>query len=84
MKSNELIECFREIVKNFDNTKNCHIDAEVIYWRTKYLSSLENNLAPGHFTKIRRLFLSLRCDEFIEKTSEEWIDLIKKEYLNEN
>jgi len=72
MRTNELIECFREIVQNFDESQQHHVNEEILYWRSRFLNSIGENM------RAKNIFLSLPSETFKEKTAEEWVEYIRK------
>ncbi len=84
MKTNELIECFREIVQNFDESQQDHINKEIIYWRTIFINSIKDQIYSDKFDRVKNVFLSIDPEMFNERSAEEWINFIKTGINHEN
>ncbi len=84
MKTNELIECLRDIVKNFDELQQPHVNEEIIYWRKKFLNSMKDQMYDDVFKRIENIFLYIDSEHFNERPAESWIEFIKMGLNHEN
>ncbi len=84
MKTNELIECLRVIVQNFDESQDTNVNKEVLYWRNKFLTSIESQMYDDIFKRFKNIFLSIPSENFNERPAESWVEFITIGLKHEN